>query len=84
MGVLRTGKRKEFFENARWLVLHLIFLRQHPERGEELALNVAEMEALRQETDDVSEALDTIKVCSVPSPKDNSARGRRLCQGMTR
>ena len=56
-GRASTGKRKEFFENARWLVLHLIFLRQHPECGEELALNVAEMEALRQETDNVSEAL---------------------------
>jgi len=31
-----TGKRKEFFENARWLVLHLVFLRHHPERGEAL------------------------------------------------
>jgi hypothetical protein len=35
-GRASTGKRKEFFENARWLVLHLIFLRQYPERGEEL------------------------------------------------
>lgn len=52
-----TGKRKEFFENARWLVLHLIFLRQHPERGEALALNSGEWDALRQATDDVSEAL---------------------------
>jgi hypothetical protein len=52
-----TGKRKEFFENARWLVLHLIFLRQHPERGEELALSLAELDALRQATDHVSEAL---------------------------
>lgn len=52
-----TGKRKEFFENARWLVLHLIFLRQHPERGEELALSSVELDAIRQATDDVSEAL---------------------------
>jgi hypothetical protein len=36
-GHASTGKRKEFFENGRWLVLHLIFLRRHPERGEELA-----------------------------------------------
>jgi cytochrome c-type biogenesis protein CcmH/NrfG len=28
--------------------------------------------------------IDTIKVYSVPSPKDHSARGRGLCQGMTR
>ena len=52
-----TGKRKEFFENARWLVLHLIFLRQHPERSEELTLRAAELDTLRQETDSVSEAL---------------------------
>jgi hypothetical protein len=52
-----TGKRKEFFENARWLVLHLIFLRYHPERGEELALCVGELDTLRQATDHVSEAL---------------------------
>jgi hypothetical protein len=51
------GKRKEFFENARWLVLHLIFLRQHPERGEELTLSSVELDALRQATDDVSEVL---------------------------
>jgi hypothetical protein len=52
-----TGKRKEFFENARWLVLHLVFLRHHPERGEELALNVGELDTMRQATDHVSEAL---------------------------
>ena len=52
-----TGKRKEFFENARWLVLHLIFLRQHPERGEALVLSSAETDTLRQATDHVSEAL---------------------------
>jgi hypothetical protein len=52
-----TGKRKEFFENARWLVLHLIFLRYHPERGEELALSAGELDAIRQATDHVSEVL---------------------------
>ena len=52
-----TGKRKEFFENARWLVLHLVFLRHHPERGEALALSPGELDTLRQATDHVSEAL---------------------------
>ena len=52
-----TGKRKEFFENARWLVLHLVFLRHHPERGGELTLSSGELDALRQATDYVSEAL---------------------------
>ncbi len=58
-GRASAGKRKEFFENAHWLVLHLIFLCRHPERGEELALSVAEIETLRQEADNVSEALWT-------------------------
>ena len=52
-----TGKRREFFENARWLVLHLIFLRQHPERGAPLALSVEEVDSLRQATDELSEVL---------------------------
>ncbi len=52
-----TGERKAFFENARWLVLHLVFLRQHPERGEELTLSPVELDTLRQATDHVSEAL---------------------------
>jgi hypothetical protein len=56
-GHASTGKRKEFFENTRWLVLHLIFLRQHPERGEPLYLGAIELDVLRQETDNVSEAL---------------------------
>jgi hypothetical protein len=52
-----TGKRKEFFENSRWLVLHVIFLRQHPERGAELTLSSVELDALRQVADEVSETL---------------------------
>ena len=54
-----TGKRRQFFENARWLALHLIYLRQHPERGEALALSAGELDILRQITDEVSEALWT-------------------------
>lgn len=56
-GRASTGKRKEFFDNARWLVLHLIFLRYHPERGEELTLSPVELDTLRQATDHVSEAM---------------------------
>lgn len=53
------GKRKEFFENARWLILHIIFIRLHPERGEALQLTPAEIDAIRREADDVAEAIWT-------------------------
>jgi AIPR protein len=52
-----TGKRKVFFENARWLVLNLIFLKLHPERGEELQLGAAELENIRRMTIEIAETL---------------------------
>ena len=55
----RPGKRKEFFENARWLILCIIFIRLHPERGEALLLSPAEIDAIRREADDVAEAIWT-------------------------
>jgi len=33
-----AGARREFYENARWLVLSLLFLREHLDQGETLAL----------------------------------------------
>jgi hypothetical protein len=33
-----AGARREFYENARWLVLNMLFLREHLEQGETLAL----------------------------------------------
>ena len=51
------GKRKAFFENARWLVLNLVFLRLKLELGETLQLSVDEIEAIRRETDTIAEAL---------------------------
>lgn len=32
------GVRKAFFENGRWLILKILFVRLHPERGEDLEL----------------------------------------------
>jgi hypothetical protein len=37
-GRSETGVRKAFFENARWLVLNVLFLRLRPEISEELTL----------------------------------------------
>jgi hypothetical protein len=53
------GKRKEFFENARWLILYIIFIRLHPERGDALQLAPAEIDGIRREADDVAEAIWT-------------------------
>lgn len=53
----RTDPRKAFFENARWFVLNLVFLRLHPERGEALFLSAEERERIRAATDTISEAL---------------------------
>lgn len=53
------GRRKQFFENARWLALHLIFLRLRPERGNDLALSADELRRISELTNEVSEALWT-------------------------
>lgn len=39
-----TGVRKDFFDNCRWLILHLVFLRLHPERGEDLTLTPVDVQ----------------------------------------
>jgi len=56
-GRASTGKRKEYFENARWLILHIIFIRLHPEREDPLALTVDEISNIRREVDEIAEAL---------------------------
>lgn len=33
------GVRKALFENVRWLILNVIFMKLHPEQGENLALS---------------------------------------------
>ncbi|MFD1000178.1 AIPR family protein [Ohtaekwangia kribbensis] len=37
-GRTASGVRKAFFENGRWLILKILFVKMHPERGDELAL----------------------------------------------
>ena len=41
-----AGIRKAFFDNARWLVLNLVFLKLKPEQGEDLALSPHEQAAI--------------------------------------
>ena len=55
------GIRKAFFENARWLVLNVVFLRLHPEQGDDLLLVATQAEQISRAAGDVSEAL--WKVC---------------------
>lgn len=59
-GTSETGVRKAFFENAKWLVLNLVFLKYHPERGEPLALDAAEESTLTRATQDFAEKLWTV------------------------
>jgi len=51
------GVRKEFFENGRWLVLNLVFLRLHPQNGEALALTDPETSQLTRVAQEYAEAL---------------------------
>lgn len=51
------GVRKAFFENARWLVLNVAFLKLHPEQGEALLLTADETAALSAFTVTTAEAL---------------------------
>lgn len=49
--------RKTFFENARWVVLNVIFLRLRPEQGDSLILTAEEIAAVSRQAVDVAEAL---------------------------
>ena len=49
--------RKDFFENGRWLVLNVIFLRLHPEDGESLTLTDDEIAALSKSAQEWAERL---------------------------
>lgn len=53
------GIRKSFFESARWLILNLIFLKLHPEQGEELELSGNEVSSISTKTIDFAEILWT-------------------------
>jgi len=52
-----TGARKAFFENCRWLVLHILLLRLRPENGNELALSANEIAAVSTAAGELAEAL---------------------------
>ncbi len=58
-GRTSVGIRKTFFENARWLVLNLVFLKLHPEQGEDLTLCSEEQAAIAGSTLEIAEALWT-------------------------
>lgn len=51
------GVRKTFFENARWLVLNVLFLKLRPEQGDSLRLTTEEITAISRQAVDVAEAL---------------------------
>lgn len=51
------GVRKTFFENARWVVLNIIFLRLHPEQGDSLILTAEEIAAVSRAAVEIAEAL---------------------------
>lgn len=56
-GRTSVGIRKAFFENARWLVLNLVFVKLHPEQGEELTLSPEVRAAISGKTIEFAEAL---------------------------
>lgn len=51
------GVRKAFFENARWLVLNLVFLKLHSEKGEDVSLTQDEKDQITRVTIDIAEIL---------------------------
>lgn len=55
-----AGVRKDFFENARWLVLSTIYLRLHPQLGDDLNLTSAEIAALTAGAQNYAERLWTV------------------------
>jgi hypothetical protein len=54
-----VGVQKIYYENARWLVLNIVFCQLHPERGEDLKLTEAEHSTISAKTIEVAEALWT-------------------------
>jgi len=55
-----TGVRKEFFENCRWLILNVIFLKLRPEAGESLTLSAQEATDLGKAALEYAEELWTV------------------------
>lgn len=56
-GKASTGVRKTFFENARWLVLNLIFLKVHPHEGQGLSLSEDQHQVIVAKTIEFAEIL---------------------------
>ena len=52
-----TGIRKAFFENARWLVLNIVFLQLRPEQGEVIQLSEEEIMAAGIKAIEVAEII---------------------------
>lgn len=51
------GVRKAFFENARWLILHLVLFFLRPEQGNNMTLTPEEVDKISIATDEYAEAL---------------------------
>lgn len=51
------SRRKAFFTDSRFFVLHMIFLRLKSERGEALSLTQSDADAISQATNEIAEAL---------------------------
>ncbi len=52
-----TGVRKAFFENGRWLILKILFVQLHPERGEDLVFTAEINAAIVAKTLEIGAAL---------------------------
>jgi hypothetical protein len=52
-----VGVRKAFFETARWLILNLVYLQLHPERGDEMSLAESEISQIVSKSIEIAELL---------------------------
>jgi len=52
-----AGARREFYENVRWLVLSLLFVREHLDQGETLALTEDEKAKVAAQTLEIANAV---------------------------
>lgn len=52
-----TGVQKAFYENSRWLILNVIFLRLRPEQGDDMTILPADVERIGTATLDCAEKL---------------------------
>ena len=81
LDALRTtesGVRRQFFENCRWLILNVVFLRLHPQDGEALSLSTQEASDITQATLEFSEQLWT--VCQAKGLVSSSVAGGGIYQ----